>query len=71
MTLRDLRYDPPRLVPRWPQNDLIDPEIDPLPTAVSEWALFSVLLTIADIKQVMSIDWIRPPTCFAEFGNGC
>ena len=70
-TQNDLRYGPPRLVPRWSRDGLPDPDID-LPTtlshtAVSKEALFSSLLTIAERKEVSSKDWIAPPSRSQEY----
>ena len=58
----DPRIDPPRpsqTGPQIPLRSLISrPQISYSPYK----ALFSVLLTVADIKRVPSKDWIRPPS---------
>ena len=70
MILQDLRYDPPRLVLRWPQMASDDPQID-LPThGRRNMAVFSTLLTVAERIWVMSKDWIRAPTQSQEYTNG-
>ena len=62
----DLRYDLQMTLPDWSRDGLQMTSRTlrsaPSHTAVSNRALFSVLLAIADIIWVSSIDWIRPPS---------
>ena len=60
------RIDPEYTLPDWSPDDLryalmtLRSALSHM--AVSNRALFSVLLTIADRIRVSSIDWIRPPS---------
>ena len=60
------RMTPESTLPDWSPDVPQIPDIDlptmALPTAVSNKALFNVLLAIAEEIQVSSKDWIRPPT---------
>ena len=61
----DLRITLPDWSPDGPEMTLrstSQPQIDPPVIRPSNMTVFNVLLTVADIKHVSSIDWIRPPT---------
>ena len=58
-----LRTDP-QTGPEMPSDD--PPDLD-LRTLWQNKALFDVLLTIAELKEEASIDWIRPPTQSQEY----
>ena len=63
LTLQTQSPDGPQIALR---SQISRPQISHGP----ERALFQVLLTIADIKDTMSKDWIAPPTCCQEYLNG-
>ena len=58
--------DPPDDLPDWSRDDPPDTSRTLISSlshmAVSNEALFEVLLTIAEVNEVSSKDWIRPPT---------
>ena len=64
MTLQDHPQTGPEMVPRWSPDG---PQIS-LP---QNRPYLSVLLTIAEVLGVPSKDWIRPPTSFEKYTNGC
>ena len=62
LTRIDHISDPPDWSRDDPQIDLRDPQIDLSQTAVSKEVFLTGLLTIADIKDLSSKDWIRAPS---------
>ena len=71
----DLRMTPESTLPDHPQTGpeitLRSPISRPQISYSQNMALFNVLLTVAEIKEVRSKDWIRAPTCCQEYHNGC